>query len=46
MVGLRQDRPATANAVFLHQDRQDVALLIEIGELPAEAKEGIIRGGR
>jgi hypothetical protein len=28
---LRQNRPATADAVFLDQGRQDVALLIEIG---------------
>ena len=39
---LGDDRSAAPDAVLLHQDRQDVALLIEIGELLAETEEPLV----
>lgn len=40
---LRQDRPTAADAVLLHQDRQDFALLVEISELLAETEKCFAR---
>ncbi len=38
--------PAAADAVLLHQDRQELALLVEEGELLAEAEEALLRAAR
>jgi hypothetical protein len=39
---LREDRPAAADTMFLHQDRQHIAFLVEIGELFAEPEEPLV----
>ena len=41
----RHDRPAAADAVLLHQDRQPIALLVHEGELLAEAEERLLGDG-
>ena len=39
---LRDDGASTPDAMFLHQDRQDVSLLVEVGELLPEAEERLV----